>query len=211
MHKIGLLYSEPPFLQFSTPSSLDRYKKFRLKISLIVQTLQRDWAFWNPRKLWVVIVLVSISKVSSSITLVMYFQPTSAVFLCDMIYLFAYRYDEKVFLNGWSLQEAIDRGLHEFVAKQWEMLGVCTESWVNGNMKSWALWSWRSILLSLSCTTSSVPFSCVDSKHCKRFQCSFVINYMNKCGNSFLFVCKKLYVTLFCNEIQLSWIHLCKD
>jgi hypothetical protein len=35
-----------------------------------------------------------------------------------MIYLFAYRYDEKVFLNGWSLQEAIDRGLHEFVAKQ---------------------------------------------------------------------------------------------
>lgn len=77
MHKIGLLYSEPPFLQFSTPSSLDRYKKFRLKISLIVQTLQRDWAFWNPRKLWVVIVLVSISEVSSSITLVMYFQPTS--------------------------------------------------------------------------------------------------------------------------------------
>ncbi len=62
--------------------------------------------------------LVSISKVSSSITLVMYFQPTSTVFLCDMIYLFAYRYDEKVFLNGWSLQEAIDRGLHEFVAKQ---------------------------------------------------------------------------------------------
>jgi hypothetical protein len=35
-----------------------------------------------------------------------------------MIYLFAYRYDEKVFLNGWSLQEAIDRGRHEFVANQ---------------------------------------------------------------------------------------------
>jgi hypothetical protein len=35
-----------------------------------------------------------------------------------MICLFAYSYDEKVFLNGWSLQEAIDRGLHEFVAKQ---------------------------------------------------------------------------------------------
>jgi hypothetical protein len=95
-----------------------------------------------------------------------------------------------------SIEEAIDKGLKKFVNKQEELLGV------QGILSEWKakvlLFVQKRTHASFMVQTSSdsslsVPLGDLD--HLKILQQSFVITYMDKCCNNFMFVCKKFYVS----------------
>jgi hypothetical protein len=100
------------------------------------------------------------------------------------------------FLSMLSIEEAIDKGLKKFVNKQEELIGV------QGILSEWKakvlLFVQKRTRASLVVQTSfdsslSVPLGNLD--HLKILQWSFVITYMDKCCNNFVFVCKKFYVS----------------
>jgi hypothetical protein len=94
------------------------------------------------------------------------------------------------FLSMLSIEEAIDKGLKKFVNKQEELLGV------QGILSEWKakvlLFVKKRTRASFAVQTSSdsslsVPLGDLD--HLKILQQSFVITYMDKCCNNFVFVC----------------------
>jgi hypothetical protein len=107
------------------------------------------------------------------------------------------------FLSMLSIEEVIDKGLKKFVHKQEELLGV------QGILREWKakvlLFVQKRTLASFVVQTSSdsslsVPLG--DLGHLKFLQQSFVITYMDKCCNNFVFVCKKLYVSSVFSELN---------
>ncbi len=107
------------------------------------------------------------------------------------------------FLSMLSIEEAIDKGLKKFVNKQEELLGV------QGILSEWKakvlLFVQKRTCASFVVQTSSdsslsVPLGDLD--HLKILQQSFVITYMDKCCNNFLFVCKKFYVSSVFSELN---------
>jgi hypothetical protein len=102
-----------------------------------------------------------------------------------------------------SIEEAIDKGLKKFVNKQEELLGV------KGILSEWKakvlLFVQKRTRASIVVQTSSdsslsVPLGDLD--HLKILQWSFVITYMDKCCNNFVFVCKKFYVSSVFSELN---------
>jgi hypothetical protein len=107
------------------------------------------------------------------------------------------------FLSMLSIEEAIDKGLKKFVNKQEELLGV------QGILREWKakvlLFVQKRTRASFVVQTSSdsslsVPLR--DMDHLKYLQQSFVITYMDKCCNNFVFVCKKFYVSSVFSELN---------
>jgi hypothetical protein len=103
-----------------------------------------------------------------------------------------------------SIEEAIDKGLKKFVNKQEELLGV------QGILSEWKakvlLFVQKRTRASFVVQTSadsslSVPLGDLD--HLKILQQSFVITYVDKCCNNFVFVCKKFYVSSVFSELNL--------
>ncbi len=100
-------------------------------------------------------------------------------------------------------EEAIDKGLKKFVNKQEALLGV------QGILSEWKarvlLFVQKRTCASFMVQTSSdsslsVPLGDLD--HLKILQHSFVIIYMDKCCNNFVFVCKKFYVSSVFSELN---------
>jgi hypothetical protein len=102
-----------------------------------------------------------------------------------------------------SIEEAIEKGLKTFVNKQEELLGV------QGILSEWKakvlLFVQKRTCASFVVQTSSesslsVPSGDLDLL--KILQQSFVITYMDKCCNNFVFVCKKFYVSSVFSELN---------
>jgi hypothetical protein len=95
-----------------------------------------------------------------------------------------------------SIDETIDKGLKKFVNKQEELLGV--QGMLSEQKTKVLLFVQKRTHASFVVQTSSdsslsVPLGDLD--HLKILQKSFVITYMDKCCNNFVFVCKKFYVS----------------
>jgi hypothetical protein len=113
------------------------------------------------------------------------------------------------FLSMLSVEEAIEKGLKKFVNKQEELLGV------QGILSEWKakvlLFVQKRTHASFVAQTSSdsslsVPLGDLD--HLKILQRSFVVTYMDKCSNNFVFVCKKFYVSSVFSELNSPVGHM---
>ncbi len=107
------------------------------------------------------------------------------------------------FLSMLSIEEAIDKGLKKFVNKQEELLGV------QGILSEWKVKvllfvqkRTRASLVVQTFSDSSLSIPLRDLDHLKFLQQSFVITYMDKCYNNFVFVCKKFYVSSVFSEFN---------
>jgi hypothetical protein len=108
-----------------------------------------------------------------------------------------------------AIEEAIDKGLTKFVNKQEELLGV------QGILSEWKakvlLFVQKRTCASFVAQTSSdsslsVPLGDVD--HLKILQRSFVVTYMDKCSNNFVFVVKSFMFLLFSLTLILLLVHM---
>lgn len=113
-----------------------------------------------------------------------------------------------------SLQKLLKEVLTKFFLRMKRSLGYM-ESCVTVNQRSLVYWSWRLRLCPLPVVLFPIWFlSHVDLKHLNRFQ-SFVITYINKCSDNFVFVCKKHYVaSVFMRLILLNaplWNQVCQN
>ncbi len=107
------------------------------------------------------------------------------------------------FLSLLSIEKAIDKGLKKFVNKQEELLGVqgilseCKAKVLSFVQKR----THASFVVQTSSNSSlSVPLGDLD--HLKILERSFVITYMDKCCNNFVFVCNKFYVSSIFFELN---------
>ncbi len=154
-------------------------------------------------KLFTLVVLVLISLVLLIPIMVMLFLLTLISFQ-GLIELFSRGTKFRSgFLSMLSFEEAIEKGLKKFVNKQEELLGV------QGILNEWKakvlLFVQKRTRASFVVQTSSdsslyVPLGDLD--HLKILQQSFVITYMGKCCNNFVFVCKKFYVSSIFSELN---------
>jgi hypothetical protein len=101
------------------------------------------------------------------------------------------------------MEEAIDKGLENFVNKQEDLLRV------QGILSEWKakvlLFVQKrthasSMVQTSSDSSLSVPLGDLD--RLKSLQRSLVITYMDKCSNNFVFVCKKFYVSSVFSELN---------
>jgi len=95
-----------------------------------------------------------------------------------------------------SIEEAIDKSLKKFVNKQEELLGVqgILSEWKTKVLSFVQKRTCASFVVQTS-SDSSLYVPLGDLDHLKILQRSFVITYMDKCCNNFVFVCKKFYVS----------------
>jgi hypothetical protein len=107
------------------------------------------------------------------------------------------------FLSMLSIEEAIDKGLKKFVNKQEELLGV--QGMLSERKAKVLLFVQKRTRASFMVQTSSdsslsIPLGDLD--HLKILQQSFVITYIDKCCNNFVFICKKFYVSSVFSELN---------
>jgi len=100
------------------------------------------------------------------------------------------------FLSLLSIEEAIDKGLKKFVNKQENLLGVqgILSEW-KAKVLSFVQKRTRASFVVQTSFDFSLFVPLGDLDHLKILQRSFVITYMDKCCNNFVFVCKKFYVS----------------
>jgi uncharacterized membrane protein len=108
-----------------------------------------------------------------------------------------------------SIEEAIDKGLKKFVNKQEELLGV------QGILSEWKakvlLFVQKRTCVSFMAQTpsdSSLSVPLGDLDHLKVLQQSFVVTYMDKCSNNFVFVVKSFMFLLFSLSLILLLVHM---
>ncbi len=107
------------------------------------------------------------------------------------------------FLSLLSIEEAINKGLKKFVNKQEEFLGVqgILSEW-KAKVLSFVQKRTRASFVVQTSSDSSLSVPLGDLDHLKILQRPFVITYMDKCYNNFVFVCKKFYVSFVFSELN---------
>jgi hypothetical protein len=107
------------------------------------------------------------------------------------------------FLSLLSIEKTIDKGLKKFVNKQEELLGVqgILSEW-KAKVLSFVQKRTRASFVVQTSSDSSLSVPLGDLDHLKILQRPFVITYMDKCCNNFVFVCKKFYVSFVFSELN---------
>jgi len=103
-----------------------------------------------------------------------------------------------------SIEEAIDKGLKKFVNKQEELLGVqgILSEWKAAKVLLFVQHRTRASFVVQTSSDSSLSVPLGDLDLLKILQWCFVITYMDKCCNNFVFVCKKFYISSVFSELN---------
>lgn len=100
------------------------------------------------------------------------------------------------------LLKAINKGISKFVVRLEEALGV------QGIFSHWNCEVLRKVSLKLNCMSrkdsSHLPSFELDLIALLRFHRGFVISYVDKCSNNFVFSCKKFYLDYLFKVVSSS-------
>ena len=99
------------------------------------------------------------------------------------------------------LLKAIEKGISSFVVKLEDSLGV---QGIFSHWKATILEKASKKLTKLNSKSTSPVMSSSDLVALKKFHRDFVISYVDKCSNNFVFTCKKFYLECLLSEVNSS-------